>query len=114
MEIEIVRNDLISFIEIDLPKSYNQKKMFSEIWDERPRFSELSERPLNYFGHWQWHWQFLHVLPKGSFPKMKFFKPNIILGLPSEHDSQESFHEFNRRKLILNQVYHEVFYGKEY
>ena len=106
--------DLEEFISNPPKTSYGQNEMFREIWNERPHFSELSNSPLLYHGHFQWHWQFLHVLPKGSYGKMKLFKGNILLGTPDEHNKQERFDVFRERKEILTQIYHEVFYGKSF
>ncbi len=97
-----------SFLKNDLPKKYNQKTMFKEIIAERTPFSELSYKPLYREGHWQWHWQFLHILPKGTYPELKLFKGNIILGLPEEHDKQEQYEEFQERKQLLRDVYREI------
>lgn len=105
-----VMDELLGFSE---PKG-GQLKMFSEIWDERPRFSEISGARLVKKGGFMWHAQFLHILPKGSYPKMKLFKPNIMLATFEEHNKQESFPEFKRRKEILTRIYHKFFYNKQF
>ena len=63
-----------------MKKETGELQMFKEIWEERPHVSELSGKPLLPIGHFQWHWQFLHVLPKGSYPHYKLKKENIVLG----------------------------------
>jgi len=80
--------------------------LFLEIWDDRVHFSELSGKPLLHKGHPQWHHQFLHILGKGTHPKLRLMPENILLALPEEHDRQDTFKEFNRRKVdLLRMVY---------
>jgi len=62
---------------------------------------------LHPVGHWQWHWQFAHVLGKGSYPKYKLNPENIMLMLPEEHEKQENYQLFNERKIQLKKQYHE-------
>lgn len=81
--------------------------MFLEIWEDRPHLSEVSGKPLHPVGHWQWHWQFAHVLGKGSYPKYKLNPENIMLMLPEEHEKQENYQLFNERKIQLKKQYHE-------
>lgn len=92
----------------------NQAELFRHIWEVRPHFSELSGKPLLRPGHYQWHWQFLHVLPKGIYPKYKLNPDNIILATPEEHDLQETFQKFREKKEELTQEYYKEFYGKEF
>ena len=95
-------------------KFKNQTELFNYIWETRPHKSELSGFNLLPKGHYQWHWQFLHVLPKGTYPRYKLNPKNIILGLPSEHDQQESFPEFLAKKQELTREYYKEFYNKEF
>lgn len=88
-----------------MPKG--QKALFEEIWEERPHISEVSGRPLLARGHWQWHHQFAHILGKGAYPAFKFKKENIMLMLPEEHEKQESFEKFQKRKEELKREYYE-------
>jgi len=44
----------------------NQREMFNWIWENRSHNSELSGKKLLPKSHIQWHWQFLHVLSKGT------------------------------------------------
>ena len=90
----------------------NQKQLFEYIWESRSHISELTGKPLLNQNHTKWHWQFLHILPKGSYPKYKFNPENIILALPEEHEKQEFYPEFIRRRNELRQKYYEEFYGK--
>ncbi len=109
-----LREEFEQFLSKDLPKSYGQSQMFAEIWEERSHFSEISNQPLLPYGHFKWHWQMAHCLGKGSYPKMKLFKPNIMLVTPEEHNNQESFDFFNNKRELLNRVYYEVIYGKKF
>jgi serine/threonine protein kinase len=79
----------------------NQGELFDYIWESRPHISELSGKPLLPKGHFKWHWQFLHILPKGSYPHFKLNPENILLGLPDEHDKQDDFEIFRIRKSNL-------------
>lgn len=97
-----------------LPKSYSESKLFIEIWKERDHFSELTGKKLYPHGTIKWHWQFLHVLPKGAYGKFRFFKYNILLGTPWEHDHQNQFDIFEERRELLTRLYYEVFYNKQF
>lgn len=95
-------------------KFKNQKELFEHIWETRPHVSELSGKQLLPKGSFQWHWQFLHVLPKGSYPKWKLNPDNIILALPEEHENQNSFAKFEIKYSELRQKYYEEFYNKSF
>lgn len=86
-------------------------QLFNEIWEERDHISELSGKPLLPKGHFQWHWQFLHILSK-SYPSFKYDKRNIILALPEEHAIQERFPKFIELRESLRAKYYEEVYGK--
>ncbi len=85
----------------------SQKEMFEWIWENRPHVSELSGQNLLPKGHSQWHWQFLHVLPKGKFKRMALNSDNILLGLPEEHKKQNQFEIFNKKYEQLAREYYE-------
>ena len=89
-----------------------QTQLFQEIWDEREHISELTGEPLLPPGHWQFHWQFLHVLSKGTYPSFKFDKRNIILALPEEHAIQERYPIFTEKRDELRALYYKEIYGK--
>lgn len=89
-----------------------QKQMFMWIWENRPHESELSGKPLLPLGHFKWHWQFLHVLGKGTYPKSKLDPDNIMLATPEEHDHQEQFPIFIERQDELRREYYKEHYGK--
>lgn len=63
-----------------------QKAMFEKIWEEREHFSVVSGKKLFPKTHYQWHWQFAHVLPKGNYTYYKLNPDNIVLLLPNEHN----------------------------
>lgn len=84
----------------------NQRRLFEQIWNERERVSEVSGKPLYPKSHYKWHWQFAHILPKGSFPKYRLRKDNIMLMLPSEHERQEQYELFQQRKIELTSEYY--------
>jgi hypothetical protein len=92
----------------------NQSQLFNKIWESRQHRSELSGLPLLPKGHPQWHWQFAHILPKGTYPKWKFEEKNIILCLPEEHARQETFPKFIEKRDELKREYYQEFYGKEF
>ena len=84
-----------------------QKQLFDYVWRTRDHVSEVSGKPLHPKGHWQWHWQFAHVLSKGTYPSFKLNPDNIMLMLPEEHESQERYELFNERKKALQRIYYE-------
>ena len=92
------------------------KKMFLEIWEEREHVSEISGKPLiENRNHWQFHWQFAHVLSKNVAPSYALRKYNIMLMTPEEHENQESYPKFIERREELKRQYNEesiYSYGK--
>jgi hypothetical protein len=89
-------------------------RMFLKIWNERPHVSQLSGAALLPYGHIQWHWQFLHVLPKGSYPKWRLEEKNILLGTVAEHNSQDSNVDFLFIRQKLTAEYYQEFYGAKF
>lgn len=82
--------------------------VFNEIWSERPHISELSGEPLPYdkSNMGMWVRQFLHVINKGRSNALRLDKRNIMLGTPDEHDHQDRFELFKKRKIeLLNELY---------
>lgn len=90
--------------------------MFRWIWENRPHGyrSELTGEPLLPPGNSRWHWQFLHVLPKGIYPKFRLNPENIILATPEEHNKQEQFEKFRLKKEELTRQYYRDHYNKEF
>jgi len=91
-----------------------QKEMFDYIWETRPHLSQLSKEPLLPKGHPKWHWQFLHVLPKGKFKKYALNPENILLALPEEHECQNNFQVFNDKFEELHRKYYAEVYGRTF
>ena len=91
---------------MEAPEFKDQKEMFEWIWENRDHVSEVSGEPLLGRGNMRWHWQFAHILNKGRFPSMKLREDNIILLLPEEHDKQDRYPEFQRRKERLLTEYY--------
>lgn len=85
----------------------NQKQLFEEIWEERPHVSELTGKRLLPKGHPMWHWQFAHILPKGSYPLWKLQKENIMLMTPDEHENQENSILFKKKQDKLRRKFYE-------
>lgn len=61
--------------------SMNQIELFQSIWATRPHVSFISGEPIRNFDHWC----FAHVLPKGTYPDLKFSADNIVLLTREEH-----------------------------
>lgn len=91
----------------DYPEFKNTKEMFLWIYGQRAMdwVSDLSGKRLLPIHHWQWHWQFLHVLSKNTYPKWKLNPNNILLGLPEEHERQNQFDLFNYYRDLIRHHY---------
>jgi len=76
-------------------------ELFNEIWEERQHVSSISGHPLFNKGHFLWHNQFSHTLPKSIYKRYAKEKFNIVLMLPSEHKFYEHFTEKDK----LNPLY---------
>lgn len=61
-----------------------QVELFTRIWSTRSHHSEISGEPLEKYASF-WLNLFMHVLPKGKYPKFKYLEENIMLGTPEEH-----------------------------
>ena len=97
-----------------MKKYKNQIEMFNDIWENREHVSELTGELLFAKYHFLWFNQFLHILPKGTFPRYKLNPENIILATPDEHKKQETFKIFQDKKLKLKQEYYKKYYGKKF
>lgn len=62
------------------------KDFFLEIWNERPHYSDVSG---DYLGETPYAYYFSHVLSKGAYPELKFFKDNVVFMTLSEHQLWE-------------------------
>ncbi len=92
----------------------NQKELFMHVWNSRPHVSELTGKPLLPINHDLWHWQFAHILSKGSYRSYKLREENIMLMLPDEHRNQEKYEKFIRKRDELRCYYYNEIYGKEF
>jgi hypothetical protein len=92
----------------------NQSELFDYIWEIKEHKSEISGDNLLPKGHFQWHWQFLHILPKGTYPKYKLLPKNIILGTVKEHENQDHIDLFQEKKEQLRREYYEEYYDKKF
>lgn len=66
-----------------------EKALFERLFIERGGRSEISGKRLLPVGHERWHWQFLHILPKGKYSRYRLNSRNIVLALPEEHEYQD-------------------------
>lgn len=83
-----------------------------EIWNERPHVSEISDKPLLDKMHPLWHWQFLHILPHGTYPEFGLRKENIMLATWEEHQNQHKHKAFTDKADELRAQYYAEGYGK--
>lgn len=66
-------------------KPTGELELFKQIWDERPRYSEVSGEPLGAFNVRY----FSHVISKGSRPDLRLEPINIMLMTCAEHELWE-------------------------
>lgn len=71
-------------------KVTGEKKLFEEIWQERPHVSQVSGKPLLPDFHKLWHWQFAHVRSKGADGNNRLNKDNIVLLTWDEHHAWDN------------------------
>jgi hypothetical protein len=71
--------------------------MFEEIWEEREKVSFISGKSLKGYENGKFFYHlFAHVLSKGSHPKFRLNKENIVLLTPEEHNLYDFGSEENR------------------
>ena len=71
-------------------KVSGEKVLFDLLFEERAKVSQVSGKPLiSDKNHFQFYWQFSHILTKGAYPKYRGLKENIKLVTPEEHDLWE-------------------------
>ena len=66
-------------------KPSGEGDLFNKIWTSREHMSELSGRTLPPKGNPYWVNCFAHLLPKGTYPELKFKFENVMLLHPEEH-----------------------------
>ena len=85
-------------------KATGERMVFLQLIQERGNKSQISNKELFGEEHFQWHWQFSHVLPKGLYSRFRLYDRNIVLMLPEEH-VYVTEHEGTARKNPLWQKY---------
>lgn len=91
---------------LGLKKPTGEKAIFDEIWGDRLHRSFVSGKNLDKFAKDDRYYSlFMHVLPKGKYPKFRLKKENIVLGTPWEHilfdqGTVEQRHEYALRNNI--------------
>lgn len=85
----------------------NQTELFNFIYENREWKSEIDGSPLPHKGHYQWHFCFGHLLPKGAYPSMKLDPENIMLMTPDQHMSQENYGAFLKRQDEMREKYYQ-------
>jgi hypothetical protein len=90
----------------------NQKELFDYVWETRPNISEIDGSQLYPKGHFMWHWQFGHLLGKGTWKKYKLRPENIILMTVEQHNHQERYPIFIERQNAVRRAYLTEFEGK--
>ena len=85
-------------------KNFDQVREY--IWETREHKSELSGEPLLHKGHWQWSWQFLHLLGR-NYTYWVLNPDNVILGTVKEHEIQGSIPCFVKKQDEMREKYYQ-------
>jgi hypothetical protein len=72
-------------------KVMGEMEAFHKVWGRCKGKSEVSGLDLLPFGHPMWHWQFSHLLPKGSYPESQTDPNNIVACTVEEHTNEWPF-----------------------
>ena len=88
------------------PSQYN---MFLDIYNKSNKVSQISGKQLVEPEHKMFTWQFEHILPKGTYPDLKYNKDNIMLMTWQEHFDLTN----NTAKCKENSMYDTYFKIKE-
>lgn len=101
-------------------KKTGEMDMFNEIWEERKRpdgthVSEISGKPLDQYYNTSFYPNlFMHILPKGKYPKVRLDKNNILLAHPIEHFLVDQGTEDQRQQYEQeNNCSFDIFYKKQ-
>ena len=70
-------------------KKTGELELFTALYHERDGVSELSGRTLYPPGHFLFHHQGSHLLPKGTYPDYRLDPRNIVMLHPIEHTKWE-------------------------
>ena len=82
-------------------KVTGEGELFKEIAQERPHICFVTGTPILHITHWN----FLHVVSKGSNPALRLLKENIVLGQRWVHDIYDNG---DRAKLEKYEGYHKM------
>lgn len=72
-------------------KPTGEREAFERVWARCKGKSEVSGADLLPFGHPMWHWQFCHLLPKGSYQNSRNELENIVATTIEEHTEEWPF-----------------------
>lgn len=75
-----------------------QRELFGWIWETRERKCIFTGEDLTKTNQFFWSWQFMHILPKSTYPLWKYNPDNIVLGFPEFHTAADNFCESERTK----------------
>lgn len=76
------------------------------IWNTREHKSEISGEPLVNENHWQWSWQFLHLLGR-SYTYWVLNPENVMLATADEHQNQENYGAFLKKQDEMREKYYQ-------
>lgn len=72
-------------------KATGESEVFLKVWERCKGKSEVSGADLLPYGHPMWHWQFCHLLPKGSYQNDRTDIANIVATTVDEHTDEWPF-----------------------
>ena len=72
-------------------KPTGEREAFERVWARCKGKSEVSGAELLPYGHPMWHWQFCHLLPKGSYQNDRTDLANIVATTVMEHTDEWPF-----------------------
>lgn len=75
--------------------------LYKEIWVERPHVSQVTPDVEIFFDPQV----FMHVLPKGGYPRFKLLKQNIVLATPQQHHVYDFMTDLARKTPAFDWVF---------
>lgn len=72
-------------------KHTGEREACEQVWARCKGKSEVSGADLLPYGHPMWHWQFCHLLPKGSYQNDRVNIANIVATTVTEHTDEWPF-----------------------
>lgn len=79
--------------------SREMRELFLQIWNERPRYSEVSGEWL---GNAPLTWMFDHLLEKSKYPQFRLEKNNIALVTFEEHEAKTNGHPLPKHQELID------------